>query len=595
MDSHHGWAGKLESYFCLVGGISTCWSYGEEAPRLAQPVQDCFSQFLGICFVIPPEAKGGIFGFSEFVQAFALLVLIFTVTGVRYQFRVDTAPIRLWLVSYCIAGAIGITALASDLWFSQRYPLPSFLSVQAYWQAFLGFSFLLLTLIWLWFAYIRPPKFGKRNAYAYTRAVYRHVMQGGESDLPVIADELGRSAKSIVAFASETNGAKSDKPSPENYARDLLLIIGNRRFCKHVAASAPYTAIALFRAVEENKSYHIPFFQFAAALSTEAILNKDSLLYHEEAGFYSGYLGYTRPFTNSVYGSFPFIEALASNGNSPLDIDLEVRWNFDSQQLEAYTRAVLTTFKSALANDYFYENSTPLNRAFDVIQSSCSDLYRIDEGITQVEKSEILAKLRAVVRFVNNLIKAMEDAGIKQTVLRRHNESWKWHKDFYDVVADLIFEIIGSASSVKTSDFDNWSVQHNYLWSAIFNWDSSPTRKIITFKVRRLLYDEIKSLRTLPNFQNAKYFGFCLNVLGLKVGEKRDHRRHEYQLRKAVIAFATENYLSLRDRQPKVAAAVLMGTISFDDSTRQLVKTYAEGLDLVAPTEKLDLLPPSAS
>ena len=53
----------------------------------------CFRKLLGLCFVVPTDSnKGGIFGFAEFVQAFALLVLIFTVSGVRYQFRVDTAP-----------------------------------------------------------------------------------------------------------------------------------------------------------------------------------------------------------------------------------------------------------------------------------------------------------------------------------------------------------------------------------------------------------------------------------------------------------------------------------------------------------------------
>src|ERR1700720_3667494 len=75
--------------------------------------QECFRRFLGLCFVVPPESKGGIFGFAEFVQAFALLVLIFTVSGVRYQFRVATAPIRLWLLTYWGSGSIGVLALLS--------------------------------------------------------------------------------------------------------------------------------------------------------------------------------------------------------------------------------------------------------------------------------------------------------------------------------------------------------------------------------------------------------------------------------------------------------------------------------------------------
>jgi hypothetical protein len=231
-----------------------------EAVLVTPLAQECFRRILGICFVIPPESKGGIFGFAEFVQAFALLVLIFTVSGVRYQFRVDTAPIRIWLLTYWGSGSIGALALLSDLWFAQRYPLPWFLSSQAYWQFTLGLLFLSLALTWLWYAYVRPPKFGRANAFRFTGAVYRYVMQGSETDLPVVADELERSADSIIKFASaafepkNAGAAEKGEPSAANYACDLLLIIGNRKFCRHVAGSAPNTAIALFRAVAEKKA-----------------------------------------------------------------------------------------------------------------------------------------------------------------------------------------------------------------------------------------------------------------------------------------------------------------------------------------------------
>src|SRR5882672_12953737 len=125
--------------------------YHRPSPSVAVTpmAEECFRRLLGVCFVVPPESKGGIFGFAEFVQAFALLVLIFTVSGMRYQFRVDTAPIRLWLLTYWSSGAIGAFALLSDLWFAQRYPLPWFLSSQAYWQFTLGLLFLSLALTWL--------------------------------------------------------------------------------------------------------------------------------------------------------------------------------------------------------------------------------------------------------------------------------------------------------------------------------------------------------------------------------------------------------------------------------------------------------------
>ena len=458
--------------------------------------------------------------------------------------------------------------------------------------------FLSLALTWLWYAYIRPPKFGRANAYRFTGAVYRYVMQGSETDLPVVANELERSAYSIIKFASAAfepkNAAAADEgePSAAKYACDLLLIIGNRKFCRHVAGSSPNTAIALFRAVTETKQYNVPMSQFSSALSTEAILNKDSLLYHEDAGYFSGYFGYMRPFTNTIFGDFGFVEALATNGNSPLDVDLDVRWKFDGRQLEAYTRAVLTTFKAALARGAFRKNSYALNRAFDIIEHGCSDLYKLSDPLSQEEKSDIHDRLRAVVGFINDAIDAMEKAGVQKTKLRRHDKSYKWHDDYYDKIAQLIFKVIGHAVALKTKEFEGWSVQYSAVWSRLSNFDQSKTRKIVLFKVRRLLYEEIKGVETHPNFLNAAYLGYCLNVLGLEEGKKRQFRQDEYPLRKAVISIARRNYLAMVQSRPKVAAAVLLGTISFDKDKKQLVKTYSEGLNLVAPKDTLDLIEP---
>ncbi|WP_441281064.1 hypothetical protein [Tardiphaga sp. 862_B3_N1_1] len=560
---------------------------------------DCIRQLWGLCIVVPAEGKGGIFGFAEFVQAFALLALIFTLSGVRYQFRVDTAPVRLWPLTYWSSGVIGLCALVSDFWFAQHYPLPRIISSQAYWQFVLGFLFISLALIWLWYAYIRPPTFGRANAYNFTRAVYRYVMQGVESDLPVIADELERSARPIIKFASSTQSAKhiarrnrDKRPSAGDFACDLLLIIGNRRFCRHVASSAPNTAIALFQAAQEFKQYQIPISQFASAISIEALLNPDSLIYHEDAGFYSGYFGYTRPFTNTIFGNYRFVEALASNGNSPLDVDLDLRMAFSARQLEAYTRATLTTFKAALAEGAFHQNSYALNRAFGIIEAACSDIYRLAEPIDPQERSDIRGKVNAAISFINDAIDAMQAVGVQRTRMRRHDESYKWHDDYYDKVAKMIFEIIGHAASLKTKDFEGWSIQYSAIWSRISNFDRSQTRNIILFKVRRLLYEEVKSIRDLPNYANAKYLGYCLNVLGVTVGNKRSHRGEDYALRKAVVTFARNNYLWLVKKQPRVAAAVMIGTISFDEPNRRLVKTYSEGLSLVAPTDVLDLVEP---
>jgi hypothetical protein len=222
-------------------------------------------------------------------------------------------------------------------------------------------------------------------------------------------------------------------------------------------------------------------------------------------------------------------------------------------------------------------------------------LYKLSDPLSPQERSDIHNRLRAAIGFINDAIDAMEKAGVQKTRLRRHDEPYKWHDDYYDRIAQLIFELIGHAVALKTKEFEGWSVQYSSIWSRLSNFDQSKTRKLVLFKVRRLLYEEIKGVETHPNFLNAKYLGYCLNVLGVKEGKRSDFRRDDYPLRKVSISIARKNYLALVQRMPKVAAAVLLGTISFDKDTKQLVKTYSEGLSLVAPTDTLDLIEPKTA
>lgn len=546
--------------------------------------------------VIPPKQEGGIFGFAEFVQAFALLVLIYTLSDVRYRFRVETAPIRLFGATFWIAGFIGVGTLVCDVWFTQQYPVPQLLANRTLWQAAFGFLFLALVMMWLWFAFLKPPVFSKWNSPNYARALYRYLLQGAESDLPVIADELARSAKSIVEHAGrlslQANGVRERNHSAGAIANDLLLLIGNRKFCRHIVASAPSTAIAFFDAMSHLKKYRLPVGQFASNISIEALINKDSILYHEDEGYYSGFFGYVRPFTNAIYGDFQLVESLAE-GNSPLDVDLDLRLALDASQLRAYVRATLVTFESAQKSGHWSQHSYALFRAFSIIERSCADLYKLGSVSSQAHSSDINRRLNVVVDFVDRAIEILDKHGVKTTTLRRRYVRHKWHEDYYDHLAKLMFEVVYYASLVEGVGHENWMIQYGAVWSRFFSLRHSKTRSIVLFKLRRLLYDEIVSLGKVPNFRSAPILGLCLNVMGLSVGAKRDHTRGEYQLRKAVLSWARRKYLWLVREQHKVAAACLVGTISFDVEHKRLVKTYIEGLHLEPPRDYLDLMEPA--
>lgn len=545
-------------------------------------------------FVNAAPSKNSIFGFAEFISALALLVIVYTVTDIRYKFRVSVAPIPLFRITYYAIAIIGITALFSDVWFAQQYPLPSFLNDQILIQGLLAFVFLIIVVMWVHYAFINPSIFGKHNYRKYTQRLYYLILKGSEHELSVMADELARSAKTLVQFSKTVpkpwdrkEKTVKDKPSIENYAYELFLLIGNRKFCRHIISSSPSTAIVIFDEMTKLKKYSLPIGQFAQNITAEALGNSDSLLFHEDHGYESGLIGYIKPFSKAIYGNSELVNQLATEHLSPLDINYKFIRNWSAQQFEAYTRCALIFLEDYLEKKLWAQHSYALHRILENIEKSCSDLYKLDK--VEIENhSDIWERLRVAVDFVKDFICLIDKLDEKPPYKLKKEEN-DHNEDIYDKIADLQFKIIFDASSVTAPSDTCWFIQHNSIWGRFFGIPArNDVDKIIQFKLRRLLYDEIKRFKEFTNYKSARILGFCLNVMGLVIGTRKDSDR-TYPIRNVVINWTKKNYLSLRKENPDVADACLMGSISFDKENSRLFKTYFKGLNLEAPKEFLDL------
>jgi hypothetical protein len=90
--------------------------------------------------------------------------------------------------------------------------------------------------------------------------------------------------------------------------------------------------------------------------------------------------------------------------------------------------------------------------------------------------------------------------------------------------------------------------------------------------------------------------GYCLNVLGVDVGPNRQrYGGDSFALAVAVQSWARKRYLWLRQQNVEVAAAVLIGRLSFEEADNRLVITYFKGLNREVPRTYLALDPPDAS
>lgn len=541
----------------------------------------------GVCFA-PIDGNGQkFFGFSEFLAGLALMVLAWTIADVRYRFRVRTAPIPLLGITFSVVAAIGVLTLLTDLWRAEQWLVPKGnLLTPASWQALLGGLFLLTFLTWTWFAFIRPSTYGRHNAERFAQTLYRFILKGSPAELAVVADELAYSARALVRHATdrgrfknyriEREGEKKkDPPKVERYANDLLLLIADKRLCRAIVESSPGTALAVFQAMAETKKYGIQVETFAKNIVNEALANKDSFLYHEAEGYDSGLIGYHKPLSQAMFANYEMAETIGTL----LDPDIYGKREWDAAQWEAYCRVVLMTFRSYVDEGYG-DHSFVLYRAKECIENAASDLYKLNE-LTGTWDTDSFRRLRVVVEFIKDAVKILDEKEVPDHVrIRVREEHGHPRETFYDHAASMIFEVIFHASAVKSPQWECWSIQHNSVWGKLFksNHLDGPAGRVVKFKVRRLLYDEIADIRRFANFKGAKILGFCLNVMGLAI-RQGDYDKDSRALQKAVLTWTRKNYVWLHGYNPRVAEACLVDSMTYDTDNRRLVRTSpAEGL-----------------
>ncbi|NPT44834.1 hypothetical protein GNZ12_26655 [Paraburkholderia sp. 1N] len=544
-----------------------------------------------VCFVPLKANAPKFFGFAEFLAALALMVLAWTIAEFRYQFRVRTAPLPLRHITFAMVAAVGLLTLLTDLWRAEQWHVPEGdLLTPEIWQALLGATFFCTFLAWAWFAFIRPPVYGKRNAERYVRELYRVILKGSSSELAIVADEFAHSVRSVIRYATEqpqfAEGQQDPRPRVAAYADDLLLLIADRKFCRAVIESSSGTALAIFQELAETEKYRVQIGTFARNVVGEAFLNKDSFLFHETAGYESGLIGYVKPLSKAMFGNYRMVETIGtlldatpSNGNAA--------------QWEAYCRLVLVTFRDYV-NGGMGGHSFVLHRAKGYIQTAVSDLYKIDGMPENAWDDDIHNRLHAVVKFIRDAVDILDKKGVPPYVrLRIRNNAGPPHETFYDHLASMIFEVVFRASCVRSPQDLCWAIQYGAVWGELFEFGSmnSAAGKVVKFKARRLIYDEIIRMGKIPNFKRAGVLGFCLNIMGLAC-QKDKNFRDTMALHKAVLSWTTKHFVWLYAYNSRVGEACLINGISYEAENRRLVRTYpAEGLRRQASTIYLDLDP----
>lgn len=560
-------------------------------------IEKCFYK---ICFTPLAKDAPKFFGFSEFLAGLALIILAWTIADVRYRFRIQIAPVPLQKLTFTVVVSTGLLTLITDLWRASGWlVIDGVFITSAIWQAFLGGIFFLTFIIWIWFAFINPPLFGKLNSKRYTQTIYRYIVEGVPSSLAIVADELTSSVPKIIKYApdkeklSEVPKIDKNLSTIEAYANDLLLLIADRRFCRVIVELSPITALALFQAIAEHEKYKIQIGTFAKNLICEALNYHHSFIYQETDGYETGLIGHIKPLTQAIFTNYDMVE----NIDTMLDAPLWKTEKWEPKQWEAYCRVVLMTIDSFLKRKHLHHSFT-IYRAIGYIKHSIDDLYKLNRQSSSFD-NKILRQLQIVINFIEEFEKLLGLRQIPQNIsLRSIDKEMIFNHTHYDHLANMIFEVICKASSVKSPTSTCWFIQYSMVWSSFFGFSAPDTLvgKIIKFKVRRLIYNEIKNMKNLPNFKGAALLGFCLNVLGLSLENKINANNDSFGLHKVLIAWTKRNFAWLYTYNPRIAEHCLVDGLTYEPDKFRIVKTYPiQGLKREVSYIYLEVDPPEQS
>lgn len=560
------------------------------------PADYCF----GALCLVPLDVDSPIFfGFSEFLPALALMVLAWTIGDVRYRFRIRTAPLPLYQVTFWVVTSVGVLTLLTDLWRAEGWLVPrGSLLTPAMWQMALGSTLLLTLLAWAWFAFIHPPVYSARNAKRYAQVLYGSIMKGSLSELAIIADELKRSAKSLVRYATDHQhrmldtrqkagaGSLENRTQVTGYADDILQLIANPTFCRAVVASSPSTAWAVFHEIAESAKSRILIDLFAGNIVSEALMNRDSFLFQEAKGYKSGLIGYHKPVSQAMFSRYNMVQSYPS---LLAPVGLQAR-KWEADQVSVYSQMILMTLR-----DYCRSWSYPrhgLDKSLRNMESTLSDVRNLDGMTEQWWENNALAKLNVVISFIRDAVEILDEEGVPDQVQLRVRNKHSSRGTFYDVLAELVYDVIVAASTVRSPIYTCWGVQHNTVWSRLFELDglSGPAGKVIYFKVRRLIYDEVVEMEESPNFRGARILGFCLNVMKYHVRDERQYR--DNPLAKVIFSWTKRNFASLYSGNPRVAAVCLVDGVTYEADRLRLVWTYPAALSQQDHYEYFHVDPP---
>lgn len=263
------------------------------------PISQCgkIEWHFGMQFVHMCRDDPRFFGFSEFLTALALMLVIWTISDFKYKFRMKISNFLIFPLdkfTFFSIFSIGIGCIFSDYWRSSELLLPYFKHgySNSTWQFLSGIIFLIIIFIVIHKCVRSTGRvFGKNVDLSEIKKI---IYSNKESDIFSLTEEISDSfdfifKKELLKKNSNYFLSKwiyvffENKPRKKDYDFNLISLFEDTMFCDCIAATNPdfiRKTIEIFPYIESEYDRDA-LMRFYKNVIKSALLNKKSFIFYE--------------------------------------------------------------------------------------------------------------------------------------------------------------------------------------------------------------------------------------------------------------------------------------------------------------------------
>ncbi len=439
-----------------------------------------------------------------------------------------------------------------------------------------------LIYYWMKVCFLKPPKFGRFTARNFFKQTFRIIADGNKEELLALAQELMREIPRIVARCPirqrrvSHDESESSITDVEALAHDLLFLLSDSRFCNLVAEELPTFPAYLVEQTVQFRQFDIPAPLIIRKMVIALLSNRKSALFVENEWLSQGYIGQVKPITKSIFFNWSKIEKLERGVDSPLDMQYPYAQTWDRDTWRVYFGAALQYLNGLVEEELYQQMPSGLRYIFKTTKVAYRAIGYQAEFSDPIDPRNPYWHAKEANNFLAELVNTLSPFDDLVFFIRK--DEYHYGHDIASEIASISMDAIFAASEVNTTDFRMWDIQHNLVWSPI-EWRTARDTQITRMsrrKLRRMIWEEIKQMNSLPNYRGARCIRFCLNVLDFY--DESIHRRHvlkddSWPLTKVVSNWVRKNYQDLVVTHPPIAEAILPAGIEYDQEEQVLIRT----------------------